>query len=309
VSSHSEVLEAIPAYLSGRLEPDAARAVDAHTDACASCAATLDECRGLLATMRAGGRVLFEPHPDEQRLRAQALGNSAGDDPAIARHLAACPSCQIEVVAWKRREEALAVGRGAAAGRRGAGAVWRDGAVWRVAALLVVGVAVGAALDRLLLTPPPATVQDRVAPQPPATTSAVLDGPVPLVILRGTVRGTDAPPVVHVEPGSPTILLAVPPPLPRQAAGTDRYRFAITGPGTGVRWSTELSADDIRRLRGAGEVVVFAVPAAALGEGRHEIRMTGPLDGGPEPIVHMQSAFEVVRPGQRQSPAATNAPQ
>jgi hypothetical protein len=309
VPVHSEVLEAIPAYLTGRLEADARRAVDVHAAGCESCAEVLDECRDLLNVMRTGGEALFEPHPGEQSLRAHALGIAAEDDQAIARHVTVCPWCQIEMVAWKRREEAIATGRDAPTGNRVAGVAWGAGSVWRFAAVLIVGVAVGAALDRMLLAPPPPVVQELDDRDRPAAPDADPGGPVPLLILRGTVRGTESIPVVQVDPESRTILIAVPPPLPPNAPGTGLYRFEIAGPETETVWSTELSADGIRRLRGTGEVLVLAVPTAALGDGRREIRMLGPMSAGAEPPLLMRIRFEVGRPLQRQSPAATNAPQ
>lgn len=303
--AHEEGLEAVPAYVAGHLDEDARRGMDEHLATCGACAELVEAWRELLDAMRAGGEAVVEPHPDVEALRAHALGSGTEDD-RIGRHLTVCPSCRIEVEAWRRREADGPGARDASpihAGRR----PW-PGGIWPAAATLAAGIALGLVLGHLRPTAPP----EPEAPAPGAVPAAIeppfRGGPLPLIVLPAPRRGADVTPGPRLDPRHPFVLLALPSPSPGRRSEVERFRFTIHGPDGGVVWSSEMSDAEVGIYRGTGEAVVFAVPTSALAHGRHEARVTGLTKGGSE-VLLLRVPFEVEPSPQRQSPAATNAPQ
>jgi len=282
VSDHESWQDEVPAYVASRLDGEARDRFESHLKACPACAALVATWKGIVSALHDHGATLFEDHPSEAVLRAYALAREGPGDPGIARHLAACAACELEVTAWRTRQAlGLRSGtihhRGAAVGARGG--AFRTPVLWLSAGLFAgLGLAV-------LLRLAPALRPERSERRPPAAPQPVAawTGPVQLLLLGSPLRGQGALATFRIEPDQPFALIAVQPALPGSAADSERYRFLIRRETGEVAWVSELDASQIRRHLETTEVVTFAVPSADLKPGRYEMRMLprDRPDGGP----------------------------
>ena len=222
---HDELQGDIAAYAASRLEGEERARLEVHLKTCDACADLAATWKEIASAVREAGGLLFDRHPDERALREQALAGSTAGDPALARHIASCASCGLEVVAWRKRAAARSATRSASVALSSGG--W-PGATRRLALALAAGVILGVGLS-LLLRPPSHRPIERAergteapSPAPPAWT-----GPVQLLVLASPVRGEGSPPAFHLEPGPPFALIAAPLVLPETAVDGDRYRFEI----------------------------------------------------------------------------------
>jgi hypothetical protein len=275
--------------VAGRLEGDPRQGLETHLRECATCPEIVSTWREIVASMRRGAEDLRSPHPDEMTLRDYAAGGEASRDRSVARHVARCASCELEVGAWKARQAGLRPEARPASGRLPVRA--RPASARMAAGALAVGVIAGAGLALVLLRPaapggapiglqppssgpiatgpagssPEVTAPEPVPPAPP-------DGPLQLLVLSGALRGGERVPGFRIGPGQPSVLIAVPLELPARAADDDIYLFEIRRAGGEAVWSSELTVAGIRPHLQSAEVITFAVPTDRLPAGRYEMR-------------------------------------
>ncbi len=308
MSDHREWQEEIPAYVAGRLDDRARQALEVHLDGCDACSEIAATWKEIASSMRRGGEELSSPHPDEMALRDYATGGPTSADRRVARHIAYCASCELEVSAWKAREAGL---RSPAGGdvRSAPARPWPAGA--RVAVVAVaIGIIVGVGLaimfrptpptEALIARqePPPRPIGPMPAGPPPATAPATTRppaapaGPVQLLVLGGALRGGERAPAFRIGPEQPFVLIAVQPTLPARAAGGDLYLFEVRRSGGEVVWSSELTVAQIRPHLESSEVITFPIPSGALPPGRYEMSVVSRGAPGAAPLL--QIPFDIL---------------
>jgi hypothetical protein len=242
----------------------------------------------IVAAVPGGGEALLEPHPDVASLRKYARGEKVADPRHLARHLASCSICELEVTAWKVRDAGLDRAS-AAAGRNAEAAAPRLARRLGTPLLaLAVGLAAGAAAMLVLRPPPPPPVQLTRQPAP-----SELSGPVALNVLPTPLRGANDIPVVKIEPATSPVLIAVQPALPDRVDDAATYRFVIRDAREGEAWSSGISAGEIRAYLLSAGVVTLAIPAADLPTGEYEILVLPEGEGSDQAILLIP--FEVER--------------
>src|SRR4030095_8838622 len=164
----------LAAYAAGRLDESSRRQVEQHLSQCEDCRAMAGSLSALAEHLRAGGEVLFAPHPSPDELREFSMKGAAASGEQIASHLEICASCALEVEAWSRMgEKTTRVAEKVPVIRRreekiGAGTK----ALLAAAAGVVLGAALGYfARDRLAgfspgIQPPPTRVEPSVDQAP-----------------------------------------------------------------------------------------------------------------------------------------------
>jgi len=289
MSSHQVLQEEIPAYIARRLEGDTLRALEAHLADCPECTEKVRTGRALVSAMRAGGEELFAGHPDETTLREYAFGKSGADAGKIARHLATCASCELEVSAWKLREESTR--RGLAPPGLRAPARAAPSARFHplsLAAGLLVGV--GAVL---LLRPEFSPRAGAPAVTTPGAPALEWHGAAQLIVLTSPLRGEALLPAYRLDGNRPFVLFAVQPALADGAPDDATYRFEILGSGPSAIWSSDLTASEIRRHLEVSQVVTFPVPSHLLPPGRYTFQLGGREAAQAQPLLEIH--FEVIR--------------
>lgn len=257
MGSHEALRESIPAYVASRLAQPLRRELELHLAVCR-------ECQDLVAFSEGVSGALHPEvlHPDPLELERHAIDP---DDPvhaATARHVASCPSCALEVSAWKRRPQKrfLSGNRPAAVARPAAPFAFRPlvaGLSFGVAATLLVG---------LLLWP--GAVPDR----------RLWSGSAELLLLEEPTRGSITTKRVRVAEDQPAIPLALSFSLPAAAADADRFRFSIARADGTESWGHLLTAAEIReRLR--RDVVLFLVPAVDHPAGSYRLQVAPEASG------------------------------
>jgi hypothetical protein len=189
--THAELQETIPDYLAGRLADAARHTLEQHMEECDECADLVQSWAPIAPELREHGAVIFQPHPTPARLRALAQGSGAEDDDAVA-HVAGCPSCALEVEAWR---SPVVRAFGGSVSVRPATSV-RSGAWWGIAATL-------AAASLLLFV----WRGTRLASPPPPATE--WSGAPRMLVLDGSERGGATHPRLELEAGQPYALLGV----------------------------------------------------------------------------------------------------
>jgi hypothetical protein len=296
--SHQELEDLLADYVASRLSADQLRFVEGHLADCASCRDAVDDLKEIGARVAAEGEAMFDTHPEPGALRRLAVADGAGADPAVARHIAACASCGLEVEFWRRRSARRPAGpeTEARSRRRGWTAI---GAV--AAAAAVAGILVGMQIERSgrpsVSTSPPA-----VAPSRPAAVAAT--API-LHVLPAILRGGETTRQVWtLDPSETQVAVAVPLALPSGVEDAETVRFELRGPDGATVWSCALPAGRIRRhLESAEMVNLPAIPTAELPAGDYELIVRA-ADPAAAPIYRAP-----LRVDYRQPPAETKAPQ
>src|SRR5262245_4664340 len=107
---HATWRERVPEFVMGRLGSEERIRFETHLSACPECAETVDAWRVMVSAMREPeAETLWEPHPEPEAIHRHALGRSE-DEPRVARHVVACPSCALEMQAWKDSHDTARVG-------------------------------------------------------------------------------------------------------------------------------------------------------------------------------------------------------
>src|SRR6266571_6036586 len=105
--SHDDIQLDLAGYATARLGEGARRRVEEHLHGCGECRQMVQSIRQLAGAMREGGDVLVEPHPPESALRRYARAGDTSGSEGIARHLAVCAPCSLEVGAWAAGADGL----------------------------------------------------------------------------------------------------------------------------------------------------------------------------------------------------------
>lgn len=89
--------ELLPWYVSGTLEPEEARAFEIHLRDCRSCGRDLGPLRQMLEAIERHGEAFFRPHPDPDRIVAEAFDRMPPSEAEeIHTHLLLCSTCALE---------------------------------------------------------------------------------------------------------------------------------------------------------------------------------------------------------------------
>ena len=267
---HETIQAEIPAYAASRLEGEELRRVQDHLAECDICREMASTWKEIAAALREGGEAMFEPHPGTLALRDFAQGKPVPHGDRIARHVSVCPSCDLEVKAWRSREE-IAPERPPAASM---GDRRHRMTALAVAAAFLVGLGLG-----FWLLPAPAQIAPTSGPvaEPPPET--VWSGPALPLILPRALRGQPSSVTYKVGKNQKYVVVAFPASLPAGVADTDRCRFVVRRHDGEMTWSFSLTAAEVRKHLESAEVVTFVVPSAALLPGTYEFRAMGPGPG------------------------------
>lgn len=287
MSDHPEFHDEIAAFAAGRLEGEAQRRFEAHLAECPGCSDLVATWKSIASGIRDDAEGLLGPHPAPAVLRRRARGAPGTDDPSLTRHLASCPSCELELSVWRAREAGAGAPARDSHRSAAAGPAARR---WVAGGALAAGLLIGFALATALRPIAPRSI----APEPVAPiASGALSGPVRLLVLAGPLRGPAEIPRLPVSGMSqPSILIAARPTVPDQAAAGDLYRFEIVDAGSRTVWQEDVGAGQIKSMLEATEVVTLAVPSSRLSAGRYELRVHAVAD--PAGPVLLRAPFEII---------------
>ncbi len=280
MNDHERIQMDIPAYVASRLEPEAARRLEAHLEECEDCADIVGSWSDVAEGLRAGGRDLLEGHPDPSALQDYAAGRMRQGREAIKRHLESCATCQLEAAAAAQDDRATIVRKPA----------WMIGSPrFYVPASLAAGLVVGLLLGIPLRTSP--TTGTRSSP---LATVPAWSQPVNLLLLERPLRGAAKPVVFRIPANQPVIPLAVPVVVPEGAGPSELYRFELRDGASRTVWSSEARAALLREQMAASGVVSFLVPAADLKTGSYALRFVDTRET-PEHPAMLEIPFEIAR--------------
>ena len=310
MTSHDEIREHLADLISSRIEPDQRRRVEAHLAGCTECRELVKDLEEMRKQVREAGESIFEPHPDPSALHRIGSGERGAQDTQIERHLAACPTCRLEVEAWKRIQASKGPARLTPGGvtrlepsaRPAASALWigLSAAAGIVLGCLVTLLIVSSKTPRL--HPPPS------GGSPTADHQASIPTLQPVLhVLPELLRDEQIPVQKWVlDPAEPYVSVAVPLTLPVKASDAERFRFEMVRAGQEEAvWSSEMTAARIREHLKASDLVSLSVILPrSLEAGSYEFRMLS-SDTPDRPPLY-RAGIEL---SYRQSPAATNAPQ
>jgi hypothetical protein len=272
---HDEIRAAIPTWAAGRMhDPAARRRLEAHLAECTTCADVAATSRILARAIERDGAALFEAHPDTEELRRQAQGirspASGERDREIARHVASCASCTLELGAWQ------------AAALAGS-PVRRRPLHWRDAGFAAAGLAAGLLLG--LLAP---------GTRPARPEASVARAPVSRILLQSAVRGLGNPPepalVLSSTEGATLFDAAFQ--LPAAVDRAASLRFEIREPQGRVTWAATEPVSRVAQDLARHELVGFLVPDDALSEGAHVFEVS--VESSPSPAL-LSARFQVRR--------------
>jgi hypothetical protein len=273
---HENVRGEIPAYIAGRLEGADLRRLEAHLGECSDCADLVEDGREIAAAVRRGASEGQAWHPDEIELKDYALRGKAR--PEIGVHLQSCDACQIVAAAWRAWSTGpLRIAPPAPMHRRLAAAV----------ATLAAGLAIGLWYGHRPAQPlgpaqgpaPPMREQ----PAPPLAQGGAVD----LLPLVNPMRSRTTPLSIEIDRTQPFILIGAPVDLPLGATPADRFTFEIRDAGGKPLWSTDLTADRIRRSQRTADVVILAIPDETLPPGRYQLRVSRTGHAGVAPLTQV----------------------
>ena len=283
--THTELQETLADYVAGRLAGGPRETLERHLEECEECADLADTWRSIVPGLRASGETAFEPHLEPSRLRKLAQADAESDREATV-HIASCPSCALELEAW--RDAALGKFGQIATAVQPRSRAW-TGAWWSVAATL--------AATALLVF----AWRGKQLPPPPRGEAPEWSGAPRMLVLEGAERGAASRVRLELEGDQPYALLGAQPVLPVSIAEGQSVRFSLAGDNGQEVWGTELRSEEVRaRLRTQGAVLLL-VPRRVLPTGPASLRA---ISNGE---LFWEAAFESAP--QRQSPEATKAPQ
>jgi putative zinc finger protein len=266
VSDHEDIQLELAAYAASRLEGETLRRVEEHLRECAGCGELVHSFRGLAGAMREDGALLFEPHPPGSELRRCARAGETGGPDGVARHLAVCAPCSLEVAAL------AAAGTGGL--RSPSSDVGRTPRWLPLAVASTAGLGAGLGLAVLLRIggSPPAPPASFATDMPAGAESS---GVGPMLILPPSLRSEGTSVTYTLEPRQMFVVVACPAAVPDAAATADLFRYEIRNTAGRVVWSVTMNADEIRRhLAGGAEAVTLLVPSASVAPGRYEFLLS-----------------------------------
>jgi hypothetical protein len=297
---HEEYAEQIADYAAERLSEADRRRLEDHLAACVECSEVASTWKRLGPAIRKDGERLLSPHPDVKSLADYALGAGRAANLQIARHLASCASCELEVSGWRlkqageraRPKGAAALAAGGAPYRTRIGALFASRHVLSLAAGLAIGV--GLAVTLMPPPPPPALAPEAGAPEAGAPAAALQWGGPAQMLVLGQLRGGAGAATLRVAAEPAYVVLALQPIVPDEAPGDEKYRCRLIGPTGAASWSAETTAQRVRVELERSDMVAFAVPAGVLQAGRHRM-ICGPATPSPDQAPALDIPFDVVR--------------
>jgi anti-sigma factor RsiW len=311
--THEDVVERLDGFHRGTLDEQTRLEIQTHLTGCAECRALSRTYRILRTSLSSGTDVAGEDHPASEQIVAYAEDRHRLDPQrarSIADHLAGCASCAEEVERTRRVAESIR--RRPEPETPGAIPTRAESRSWSTwgalaAAAILVAVAYPAYLGLFRLP----SVRQQVSNLRMETTRLETDlerlrgwgGAVSLNVLPRSLRDGADLAAVPVEPDQPYAAIVLELLMPRQVADEEVLRFEIVGPRGEVIWNLERSASRVRADIARWAVVTLIVPSERMNPGRHTLEVVRVDRPAEEPLLHV--AFAV----QRQSPAATNAPQ
>jgi hypothetical protein len=297
--AHEEYAQQIADYAAARLTGDDLRRLEEHLAECADCAEVASAWKRLAPAIQKDGDRLMSPHPGVQELAEYALGTGAPADFGIARHLASCATCELEVAGWRmkqaeerfRHRRAAALAAGSAPYRTRIGSLIASRHSLSLAAGLVIGVGLA-----ILLRPPAhpgAAPSEAESPVGAPAGIGLRSGPAPMLVLA-QLRGGSGTATLQLAADAAFTVLAVQPIVSDDASADDVYRCQIVGSSGSAPWSAEVTVARIRAELERNAMIAFAVPAAALRAGRHRM-ICGPARPSPDQPPALEIPFEVAR--------------
>ncbi len=292
MKNHHGYQEQIPAHLAGRLEGSELLALERHLGDCDECTSLEELGKDLVKGLREAGSELPSAHPAAKNLRLHARGAAGSEESAIVAHIASCLPCEVEVDAWGRLDKGESVIT--LKGRQGSSQQVQN-RTWGWVGALAAGVLIGFAVALAFLPSFPLGPDE-------SSTGSPWSGSVALLTLDNPSRGSQVIPTATLDPAQPYLPLAAAITLPAETKNDERFRFAIMRDEDEL-WTLGLGAEHIRAQQRATGVLTFLVPVERLAFGRLSFRALTVGPAGEE--MFLEIPFEL----QRQSPAATNAPQ
>jgi hypothetical protein len=262
----------LPGYVSGRLEGEDRRRIEAHLEECGDCRAIADTWKRLASGIHEGGVAMLEAHPAEMELRDHALGFAHGAQGRIERHIEMCAICALDVEAWRSRAASAAAKRSPRDGRK------------RVTIVASVSAAAGLILGAGL-----ATLLKRAPTEPPAGEPVYH-----LVLPSSTVRGNGPSIDYRMTSGQRRVEVDFRPVIPRDSGDDECCRFEIRREGSGTIWSAVLPAARARERLASDQVIGFDLPAVLLVPGRYRFIVLPP--GGGDDAAAQSVSVEILPP-------------
>ncbi len=296
MSERPDLRADIPAYVASRLDEDDRRRLEEHLQGCPDCTEMVATARAIRGALRAeegdvdpARDAEAAPHPDRREVRSYALAHPSERSREVARHLARCLSCDLEVAAWQARRS-RASGPSSVDGTGGLDSRQRWRARASAAVFLAAGVAIGVVLAQVLrpgapaVIPPPGPAPSAGSPPAAVKVPRSWTGPVRFFALANPLRAGEREPEIVLDPDQPYALIVVQPDLSELASGDQGAvcHVEIRGAAGGVVWSSEFPATLVRERLRTDEALILPVPAPALPDGRYEmtIRIQG-MSGEP----------------------------
>lgn len=317
--AHPESALRLADYARRRLDPAGQAEVAAHLPGCAECRGML-EAYALMESASAEAAGATSAHLTGAAIAALAVqGSASRPAPDVARHLDACRDCAGDLRLARAANDSAASPRHGIAGLQGSAPGPSPVTRWllplaAVLAIALLGLAMASAwrqsdaLARKIasLENDNAALQSKVvdlsrvvagnratADTPGGEAARDADGAVSYLFLRGTVRGASGVERLTLEPGQQAVYLALAVEIPAAARhrGEDG-RVTLVGADGRERWTSPIPGGELDRLAARGDSLLLRVPAAVLGPGRQEIRLTPatPAAGAP---TWFRSAFEI----------------
>jgi hypothetical protein len=311
--NHEDAVELLDGFHRGTLDEQTMTELRAHLGECEECRALSRTYRVLHVSLTEGTDVADADHPSSDRIVAFAEDPNRLDPQqvrAIEDHVAACASCADEVEQTRRVAESLrrhpepaspdAVREPA---HRRPWSSW--GALAAAVLLAAVAYPVYLGLFRLPYHRQQATASRSEAARLEAELERLQDwgGAVDLNVLPRTLRDGAEVATVTVEAEQPYAAIALELLLSRRVADEETLRFAIDNDESETIWKLDRRATEVRSDIATWGVVTLIVPLERMQSGRHTLDVLRIDRPGEDPLLRVP--FDL----QRQSPAATNAPQ
>jgi len=282
VSDHAEWQDLIPGYVAERLDAAERSRLEPHLRDCPDCAETVATWREILRVSHGREGDLFSAHPDTAVLHRYARDATSAEARKVAQHLASCATCEIEVSAWHLSLRRQVPGRIALS----AGPIRLTAAVAALCLLagILLGAFIGLRLSNRGSRPP---ITERTARSTEGTSvPGTLDGPVPLLLLRGSMRGSEAEPAFEIDPRQSVVLLGAVPAIPAHATDEARFRLTLEGESGRALWTAVMSGQQVRQQVASAGVITVAVPSTTFSPGRYTLRMVA-VEPPSEDVLHV----------------------
>jgi hypothetical protein len=311
--THEDVVERLDGFHRRTLDEQTRLEVQTHLTGCAECRALSRTYRILHVSLSSGADAAGEGHPSSEEIVAYAEDRDRLDPQSVRSiddHLAACASCAEEVERTKRVAESIRRrpepdGSDIIPGRAESRSWPSWGALAAAALLAAVAYPAYLGLFKLPSIRSQATALQSQATQLENDLERLRGwgGAVDLNVLPRSLREGYGVATVTVGPDQPYAAILLELLVSRDVADEETLRFEIAASGGETVWELERTASEVRADIASWGVVTLIVPTDRMDSGRHTLQVAKVDRPGGEPLLHVLFDF------QRQSPAATNAPQ